>query len=67
MKVDFIFTLIGKSYKIIVKEPGQIRPSLISGKITEFDKESGLIFIKSDQGLGCINIENITAIKPVKK
>lgn len=67
MKGDFIFTLIGKSYKIIVKEPGQIRPSIISGKITEFDKESGLIFIESDKGLGCINIENITAIKPVKK
>jgi len=67
MKDDFILTMVGKSYKIVISEPGQKRPSIINGIITEYDKESGLVFVESDQGIGCINIDNITAIKPIKK
>lgn len=67
MKGDFILTMIGKSYKIVIKEPGQNRPSIINGRITEFDKDSGLVFVESEQGFGCINIDNITAIKPIKR
>lgn len=67
MKGDFILTMIGKSYKIIVSEPGQKRPSIINGIIIDYDKESGFVFIESDQGIGCINIDNISAFKPNKK
>jgi len=67
MKFDMIKNLIGKKFKIVTVEPGEQHPTVVNGRIKEIDDESGLVFIESDQGIGCINIENIMAIKPSKK
>ena len=50
--------------KIVTKEPGEERAHVVFGKITEIDHESGFIIIESEQGVGCLNIKTITAIKP---
>lgn len=56
--------LIGKYCKIVTREPGESRASAIVGKIEDIESEDGFVIIDSDQGLGCININTIVAIKP---
>ena len=56
--------LIGRYCKIVTKEPGEDRAHVIFGIVTGIDHDSGFIVIESDQGLGCLNIKTIEAIKP---
>jgi hypothetical protein len=56
--------LIGKYCKIITKEPGEERPNVVTGIIIEIDHDAGFLTIESTQGIGCLNINTIVAIKP---
>ncbi len=56
--------LIGKYCKIITKEPGEDRANVVTGIIMEIDHDAGFLTIESTQGMGCLNINTIVAIKP---
>ena len=59
--------MINKFCKIVTKEPGEDRAHVVFGKVTEIDYDQGLLFIESSEGVGCLNIETIEAIKPNNK
>jgi len=59
--------LIGKYCKIVTKEPGVKKATVVTGIVNEVDHEAGFIMIESSQGVGCLNIRSIIAIKPKKK
>ena len=59
--------LIGKYCKIVIKEPGVKKANVVTGIVNEVDHEAGFIMIESSQGVGCLNIKSIIAIKPKKK
>ena len=67
MKGKSIDRLIGKYCKIVAKEPGLKKATVMYGTIKQINPNIGLIFVESDKGLGCINIKTITAIKPSRK
>ena len=56
--------LIGKYCKIITKEPGEERANVVTGIIIEIDHDAGFLTIESTQGIVCLNINTIVAIKP---
>ncbi len=56
--------LIGKYCKIVTKEPGERKVKVVYCKLKNIDHKIGLVFIKSHQGEGCLNINTIEAIKP---
>ena len=56
--------LIGKYCKIVTKEPGEDRANVITGMIMEIDHDAGFLTIESTQGMGCLDINTIVAIKP---
>jgi len=64
MEKKYVNKLIGKKCKIVTKEPGSKRASIISGKIENIDNSDGLIFVNSEEGIGCIKMKYIVAIKP---
>ena len=55
--------LIGKYCKIITKEPGEERSNVVTGIVNDVNHESGFIMIESEQGVGCLSIKTIVAIK----
>ena len=59
--------LIGKYCKIVTKEPGVKKATVVTGIVNEVDHEAGFIMIESSQGVGCLNLKTIIAIKPKKK
>ena len=59
--------LIGKYCKIVTKEPGEERVSVVTGVLEDVDYQDGFILVDSDQGLGCLRINTIIAIKPGHK
>ena len=59
--------LVGKYCKIVTKEPGEQRVNVVTGILEDIDYKDGFIMIDSDQGLGCLRINTIIAIKPGKK
>jgi len=59
--------LIGKYCKIVTKEPGEVRANVITGTLEDVDYKDGFILIDSQQGLGCLRINTIIAIKPGNK
>ncbi len=56
--------LVGKYCKIVTKEPGENRASVVTGTLEDVDYKDGFILVDSDQGLGCLRIDTIIAIKP---
>ena len=56
--------LVGKYCKIVTKEPGDQRVSVITGILEEVDHKDGFIFVDSSQGLGLLKINTVVAIKP---
>ena len=56
--------LVGKYCKIVSKEPGEKRVNVVYGTVEDVDYDTGFIMINSKQGLGCIKIDTIIAIKP---
>ena len=59
--------LVGKYCKIVTKEPGEERANVVSGILEDVDYKDGFILVDSSQGLGCLRIDTIIAIKPGKK
>ncbi len=59
--------LVGKYCKIVTKEPGEERANVVSGVLEDVDYKDGFILVDSSQGLGCLRIDTIIAIKPGKK
>ena len=59
--------LIGKYCKIVTKEPGEERASVVTGTLEDVDYKDGFILVNSEQGLGCLSINTIVAIKPGNK
>ena len=59
--------MIDKYCKIITKEPGKTRAQVIFGMIIGIDHDANIIIISSSQGVGCLNIKTVEAIKPTRK
>jgi hypothetical protein len=59
--------LKGSYCKIVTKEPGANRASVVMGILEDVDYIDGFITIDSSQGLGCLSIDTIIAIKPKNK
>jgi len=59
--------LVGKYCKIVTKEPGEKRASVVTGTLEDVDYKDGFILVDSEQGLGCLSISTIVAIKPGNK
>lgn len=64
MEKKYIERLVGKYCKIVTKEPGEERASVVTGIIEDVDYKDGFVLIDSRQGLGCLRIDTIIAIKP---
>jgi len=67
MKEKYMERLVGKYCKIVTKEPGDKRASVVSGTLEDVDYKDGFILVNSEQGLGCLRISTIIAIKPGSK
>ena len=59
--------LIGRHCKIVTKEPGDIKASVINGLLEGVDYKDRFILINSNQGLGYISMDTVLAIKPGNK
>ena len=59
--------LVGKYCKIVTKEPGEERASVVTGILEDVDYKDGFILVDSSQGLGCLRINTIVAIKPGRR
>ena len=58
---------IGRYWKIVTKEPGKEKASVVTGIVKDIDHDEGFITVESKQGLGVLNIRSIVAIKPKTK
>lgn len=67
MKKKYIDRFVGKYCKIVTKEPGEEKASVVTGILEDIDYEDGFILIDSEQGLGAIRINTVVAIKPSSK
>ena len=56
--------LVGRYCKIVTKEPGEDRANVVTGILEDVDYKDGFIMIDSSQGLGCLRIDTVIAIKP---
>lgn len=59
--------LVGRYCKIVTKEPGEERANVVTGILEDVDYKDGFILVDSSQGLGCLRIDTIIAIKPGNK
>ncbi|MCK4366309.1 MAG: hypothetical protein KAW45_09670 [Thermoplasmatales archaeon] len=64
MKRKCVDKLIGKYCKIVTKEPGEEKSYVVVGTVKDVDHDAGFITIESAQGLSCLSINTIIAIKP---
>ena len=64
MEKKYMERLKGKYCKIVTKEPGEKRASVVTGTLEDIDYEDGFILVDSKQGLGCLRISTVIAIKP---
>ena len=67
MERKYLERLVGKYCKIVTKEPGEDRASVVTGILEDVDYKDGFILVDSSQGLGCLRINTIVAIKPGHK
>jgi hypothetical protein len=66
MEKRYMERLVGKYCKIVTKEPGEERANVVTGILEDVDYKYGFIVMDSSQGLGCLRIDTIIAIKPSK-
>lgn len=66
MEKRYMEKLIGKYCKIVTKELGKERATVITGVLEDVDYKDGFILVDSSQGLDCLHIGTIIAIKPCK-
>jgi flagellin FlaB len=67
MEKRYLERLVGKYCKIVTKEPGEERANVVTGILEDVDYKDGFIMVGSSQGLGCLRIDTVIAIKPGKK
>lgn len=67
MPGNIIDKCIGKYCKIVTKEPGEEKANVVTGIIKDIDHDEGFVTIESNQGINCLNIKTIVAIKPRTK
>ncbi len=67
MPGNIIDKCIGKYCKIVTKEPGEEKANVVTGIIKDIDHDEGFVTIESNQGVNCLNIKTIVAIKPRTK
>lgn len=67
MEKKYLERLVGKYCKVVTKEPGEERASVVTGILEDVDYKDGFILINSNQGLGCLRISTVIAIKPGNK
>jgi flagellin FlaB len=67
MERKYMERLVGKYCKIVTKEPGEDRVNVVTGIFQDIDYKDGFIMIDSEQGLGCLRISTVVAIKPGNK
>jgi hypothetical protein len=67
MKGESLNRLLGKQCKIVTKEPGDEKKHIVIGVIKEIEYDEKFIIIESINGLGCLNMKSIVAIKPWKQ
>ena len=67
MVKKYMETLKGSYCKIVTREPGEDRASVVTGILKDIDYKDGFIIVDSEQGLGCLSINTIVAIKPKSK
>ena len=67
MQKRYMERLVGKYCKIVTKEPGEERASVVTGILEDVDYKDGFILVDSSQGLGCLRINTIVAIKPGRR
>ena len=67
MEKKYMERLVGKYCKIVTREPGEKRASVVTGTLEDVDYKDGFILVDSEQGLGCLSISTIVAIKPGRK
>jgi hypothetical protein len=53
--------------KKVVKKDGKERANVVVGILEDVDYKDGFILVDSEQGLGCLRIDTIIAIKPKTK
>lgn len=56
---------IGRDVKLVFQEPGDNKPKALTANIQSV--ENGLVVFESWKGIGCIKIDYIIAIKPLKE
>jgi flagellin FlaB len=67
MEKKYMERLVGKYCKVVTKEPGEERASVVTGTLEDVDYKDGFILVDSSQGLGCLRINTVIAIKPASK
>src|SRR4030042_5789884 len=67
MEKKYMERLIGQYCKIVTKEPGEERASVVTGVLEDVDYKDGFIIVDSSQGVGCLRISTIIAIKPGRR
>lgn len=67
MEQKYLDRMIDKYCKIITKGPGESRSQVIFGMIIGIDHDADILIISSKQGVGCLNIKTVEAIKPAKR
>ncbi|KYK21583.1 hypothetical protein AYK25_08075 [Thermoplasmatales archaeon SM1-50] len=67
MTKRYMERLVGRYCKIVTKEPGEERANVVTGTLEDVDYKDGFILVDSPQGLGCLRIDTIIAIKPGNK
>jgi len=67
MEKKYMEKLIGKYCKFVIKEPGEDRANVVTGILEDVDYKDGFILVDSSEGLGCLRINTIIAIKPRRR
>lgn len=67
MEKTYLERLIGKYCKFVTKEPGAEHVNIVTGILEDVDYKDGFIIVDSVQGLGCLSIKTLVAIKPGNK
>jgi hypothetical protein len=56
--------MIGQYCKIVIKEPGDKKARVLTGIIQEIDHQTKFMMVQSHDGVNCLSLEAIVAIKP---
>jgi ribosome maturation factor RimP len=64
MTTNHLDRMIGQYCKIVIKEPGDLKAHVITGTIQEIDHQTKFMMVESYDGVNCLSLEAIVAIKP---